>query len=182
MKLSIIAAMSVNRVIGRNNGLPWKLPPDLRRFQSLTLGHCLLMGRKTFQSIGRPLPGRTTIVVTHQSDYAPAGVLVAHSLEEALRLASGDEVFVAGGAQIYRQTLPLAERLYLTLVEKEFPGDTWFPEYNESDWRLIWEDRREPSAGIDFAYRFLLYERLSPTSFVPGRPGGAQGPPPAAGA
>src|SRR5438105_2374219 len=131
MKLSIIVAMSRNHVIGLDNRLPWRLPADLKRFKNLTMGHCLLMGRKTYQSIGRPLPGRTSIVITRQPDFAGAGLLVAHSLDEALGLAAhhclAEELFIAGGEQIYSQTLARAQRIYLTLIEAEFPGDAFFP-------------------------------------------------------
>ena len=159
MSLSIIAAMSVNRVIGRNNKLPWRLSADLKRFKKLTLGHSLLMGRKTFESIGRPLPGRTTVVITHQNHYAPPHVLVAHSVEEALKMATGEEVFIAGGAQLYRQTLALASRLYLTVLDKEFEGDAYFPEFDPSEWELVSRECHEPSDELSCPYRFLVYER-----------------------
>ncbi len=161
MRLSIIAAMSANRVIGRNNDLPWRLPADWKRFKSLTMEHHLIMGRKTFESIGQPLPGRTTVVITHQTDYAPEGVLVAHSVEQALQMAAGDdEVFVAGGAQIYQQVLPRADRLYLTSIHEDFEGDTHFPEFEESDWKLISEEGYGPDEKNPYAYTFLIYERL----------------------
>ncbi len=122
MRLSIIAAMSANRVIGSNNDLPWRLPADWKHFKSLTMGHHLIMGRKTFESIGQPLPGRTTVVITHQTGFAPTGVLVAHSIDQALQMVvEDDEVFVAGGAQIYQQMLPQADRLYLTSIHR-LPG------------------------------------------------------------
>lgn len=159
MIISIIVAMSVNRVIGRDNRLPWRLPADLQRFKRLTMGHCLIMGRKTFESIGRPLPGRTIIVLTRRRDYAPPGVLVAHTVDEALALAQGDEVFIAGGAEIYRQTLPLADRLYLTLIEKEIPGDAFFPPLNEADWQLVSQERYDADETNPFPHRFLIYER-----------------------
>ncbi len=160
MRLSIIAAMSVNRVIGSNNDLPWRLPADLKRFKSLTMGHHLIMGRKTFESIGQPLPGRTTVVITHQAGYAPAGVLVAHSIEQALEIAAGDdEVFVAGGGQIYQQLLPRADRLYLTSIHEEFEGDTNFPEFEESDWKLISEEDCEADEKNPYPYSLLVYER-----------------------
>ncbi|HEX6864402.1 MAG TPA: dihydrofolate reductase, partial [Thermoanaerobaculia bacterium] len=114
MKISLIAALARNRVIGRDNRLPWRLPPDLRRFKQLTMGHTLLVGRKTFESIGRPLPGRSMLVVSRQEGYSPEGVRVARSVQEALDLARAGgetELFVAGGAEIYRQTLPVADRL-----------------------------------------------------------------------
>jgi dihydrofolate reductase len=161
MRLSIIAAMSANRVIGSNNDLPWRLPADWKRFKSLTMGHHLIMGRKTFESIGQPLPGRTTVVITHQTDYAPEGVLVAHSVEQALKMAAGDdEVFIAGGAQIYEQMLPRADRLYLTSIHEEFEGDTDFPEFEESDWDLISEESYAPDERNPYPYTFLIYERL----------------------
>jgi len=159
MILSLIVAMSTNRVIGLNNSIPWRLPADLKRFKSLTMGHCLVMGRKTFESIGRPLPGRTIVVLTHQQDYAPPGVLVAHSLDEALSMALGVEVFVAGGEQIYQQTLALADRLYLTIIEKEFAGDAYFPPFDESDWQLISKESHPPTETTPFPYSFLVYER-----------------------
>ena len=160
MRLSIIAAMSANRVIGSNNDLPWRLPGDWKRFKSLTIGHHLIMGRKTFESIGQPLPGRTTVVITHQTGFAPAGVLVAHSIDQALNLVAGDdEVFVAGGAQIYQQLLPRADRLYLTSIHEEFEGDTNFPEFEESDWQLISEEGYEPDEKNLYPYTFLVYEK-----------------------
>jgi len=158
MKLSIIAAMSANRVIGNNNNLPWRLPADLKRFKSLTMGHHLIMGRKTFESIGQPLPGRTTVVITHQTGFAPAGVLVAHSIDQALHVvAEDDEVFVAGGAQIYQQMLPRADRLYLTSIHEEFEGDTNFPEFEESDWQLISEENQEPDAKNPYYLPFTIF-------------------------
>jgi dihydrofolate reductase len=159
MKISIIVAMSTNRVIGLNNALPWRLSADLKRFKQLTMGHCVLMGRNTYESIGRPLPGRTIIVLTHQKDYAPPGVLVAHSLDQALAMASGDELFIAGGEQIYQQILPLADRLYLTIIDGEFAGDAYFPAYDESNWQLISEERHDPTDANPYSYRFLVYER-----------------------
>ncbi len=160
MRLSLIAAMSAHRVIGRDNSLPWKLPADWKHFKNLTMGHHLLMGRKTFESIGRPLPGRTTVVITRQSGYSPTGVLVAHSIEQALQLAAQDsEVFVAGGAEIYRQMLPRVDRIYLTSIDKDFEGDTFFPDFDESDWQLISQENREPDEKNAYPYTFLTYVR-----------------------
>ena len=159
MSLSIIAAMSVNRVIGRDNKLPWRLSADLKRFKKLTLGHSLLMGRKTFESIGRPLPGRTTVVITHKNYYVQPHVLVAHSIQEAIKMATGDEIFIAGGAQLYHQTLALTSRLYLTVLDKEFEGDAYFPEFEESDWKLVSRECHGPSDELPCPYRFLVYER-----------------------
>jgi dihydrofolate reductase len=161
MTLSIIAAMAENRVIGRNNGLPWKLPADLQRFKRLTMGHTLLMGRKTFESIGRPLPGRTMLVMTRQKDFTAEGVQVAHSLEEAVRMSSDQELFVAGGAQLYQQTLAECQRLYLTFIGAEFEGDAFFPKIHESQWLLVSEESHEPDEKNAYPYCFRIYERKS---------------------
>ncbi len=160
MRLSAIVAMAANRVIGANNQLPWRLPADLARFKRLTMGHTLLVGRKTYESIGRPLPGRTFVVVTRQRDYAPAGVKVAHTVDQALALAQGDdEVFVAGGAEIYAQTMDRLNRLYLTRIERDFAGDTYFPEVDLSGWALV-EQEHHPASGPEaLPYSFLTYER-----------------------
>jgi dihydrofolate reductase len=161
-KISLIAAMAANRVIGRHNRLPWHLPADLKRFKRLTLGHTLIMGRKTFESIGRPLPGRSTVVVTRQTDYAPPGVQVAHSVQEALSLAEVEEVFIAGGAELFAETLPLADRLHLTLIEKDFEGDTFFPDFDPAEWRLVEEERHEPDetdAEVPYGYTFQIHDR-----------------------
>ena len=156
--LSAIVAMAANRCIGRDNTLPWRLPADLKHFKQLTLGHTLIMGRKTYESIGRPLPGRTTLVVTHQPRWAAEGVQVAHSLEQALERSPGDEVFIAGGAQLYAQALPRVRRLYLTLVQRPYEGDTFFPPLDLSGWRLTAE---QPHAATptEPPFTFLTYER-----------------------
>ena len=160
MRVSLIAAMASNRVIGRDNRLPWHLSADLKRFKRLTLGHTLVMGRKTFESIGRPLPGRSTIVVTRQEGYAPEGVQVVHSIAEALELAGGDdEVFIAGGGDIFQQTLPVADRLYLTIIEEAFPGDAYFPEYDESQWRLVDREDHGPAEDAPFSWSFQTLDR-----------------------
>lgn len=159
MTLSLIVAMSRNRVIGRNNALPWRLPADLAHFRKLTMGHWLLMGRKTFESIGRPLPGRTIVVISRRPDFRPPGVLVAHSLQEAISMAEGDEVFIAGGGEIFREALPLAGRLYLTLIESEFEGDVFFPEFEPGAWRLVSEESHAPDEKNAWACRFRLYEK-----------------------
>jgi dihydrofolate reductase len=162
MRVSLIAAMARNRVIGRDNRLPWRLPPDLRRFKQLTMGHTLLVGRKTFESIGRPLPGRTMLVASRQEDYRPQGVQVVRSVQEALDVAreGGEtELFVAGGAEIYRQTLPVADRLHLTRIEEDVPGDAYFPEYDETRWRLVDREDHGPTEEVPFAWSFQVYER-----------------------
>ncbi len=160
MRLSAIVAMAANRVIGANNQLPWRLPADLARFKRLTMGHHLVLGRKTYESIGRPLPGRTFVVVTRQRGYAPQGVKVAHTVDEALALAQGDdEVFIAGGAEIYEQTMDRLNRLYLTCIERDFPGDTYFPQVDLSGWRLIEEEHHPASTPEALPFAFLTYER-----------------------
>ena len=160
MRLSAIVAMASNRVIGANNALPWRLPDDLKRFKQLTMGHTLVLGRKTYESIGRPLPGRTMVVVTRQKDYASEGVKVAHSVDEALALAKGDsEVFIAGGAELYAQTMDRLDRLYLTRIDREFPGDTHFPEVDLSTWRLIEQEHHPASTSDALPFAFLTYER-----------------------
>lgn len=160
MRCSIIVAMSENRIIGRDNQLPWKLPADHKRFRSLTLGHHLLLGRKTFESIGRPLPGRKMVVITRQSDFSSPGVLVAHSLDGALELCQGDdEVFIGGGAGIYQEALDLADRIYLTVLHQEFEGDTLFPVYEGSDWRVTEKEDHGPDQKNLYHYTFLTLDR-----------------------
>jgi dihydrofolate reductase len=162
MKVSLIAALARNRVIGRDNRLPWRLPADLRRFKQLTMGHTLLVGRKTFESIGRPLPGRAMLVASRREGYEPEGVRVVRSVQEALDVAreGGEtELFVAGGAEIYRQTLPVADRLHLTRIEEDVPGDAYFPEVDETQWRLVDREDHAPTEEVPFAWSFQDYER-----------------------
>jgi dihydrofolate reductase len=160
MRISLIVAMSQNRVIGRGGRLPWRLAADLRRFKRLTMGHHLIMGRKTHESIGRTLPGRISIVISRQADFAPPGVVAVDSLDEALATAAGDpEVFVIGGGEVYQQALPMVDRVYLTLICTDIEGDTFFPEFATEDWRLV-EDIPHPADDRnEFAYRFLVYDR-----------------------
>lgn len=142
MKIIIIAAMARNRVIGRGNLIPWQVAGEQARFKEVTMGHPLVMGRKTFESIGRPLPGRKNIVVSRQPDYRPAGCLVAGSLEAALDFCREDDtVFVAGGGQVYRQALPWADEIRLTVIEREIAGDVCFPEFSPLDFREISAER-----------------------------------------
>jgi len=158
--LALIAALARNRVIGRDNHLPWRLPADLRFFKQTTLGKPLLMGRRTWESIGRPLPGRRMIVLSRDPAYQAPGCTVARSLDEAVELAGAvPEIMVIGGAMLYRQTLPRAARLYLTLIEAEIPGDAWFPEWNARDWRLVWEEAHPVDTDHAWPYRFQRWER-----------------------
>ncbi len=161
MNISIIVAMSTDRIIGMGNSLPWRLPADLRRFKTLTMGHGVILGRKTFESIGKPLPGRSLIVVTRQVEFVTEGVQVAHSVEQALEMAPGNEVFIAGGSQIYSQTLDRADRMYLTLVEGTFLGDTWFPAFGDREWQLLEEEHHSPDEKNLYPYCFRVYERRS---------------------
>ena len=161
MTLALIVALSENRVIGREGRLPWRLSADLRRFQRLTLGHHLIMGRKTFESIGRLLPGRTSIIISRQTGYAVAGAQVVPSLEAALRAAQDDEqVFVIGGGEIYRLALAHAQRIYLTLVHAQVAGDTLFPEVSPDEWRVLEATRWARDAQNEFDHSFLIYERV----------------------
>ena len=155
-------AMSLDRVIGKDNGLPWRLPADLRRFKRLTLGHHLLVGRRTFESIGRPLPGRQMVVITRRDDYRPDGVTVAHSIDEALGIASAardDEAFIGGGAEIFRAALDLADRIYLTLVRANIDGDTLFPEFDIDSWSILSQEDRDADADNPHPLRFITYCR-----------------------
>jgi dihydrofolate reductase len=155
MRVTLIAAMAENRVIGNRGVIPWHLPDDLARFRAITLGHPVLMGRRTFESIGRPLPGRLNIVLSRREGYAPPGCLVAGDLAGALELARGAaELFVCGGGELYREALPLADRILLTLVRGEFPGDVTFPEIPAD----FVETAREEGVG-EPAHLFLAYER-----------------------
>ena len=153
--VKIIVAMSKNRVIGDSNALIWHLPEDLKRFRQLTTGNTIVMGRKTYESIGKPLPNRRSIIITRDPDYSVEGCEVVNSLEEALLLSNSD-CFIIGGGEIYRQAIDLADRIYLTLIDKEFEGDTSFPEI-EGWVEVSCEDFRNE----DFAYSFIQYERFS---------------------
>ena len=162
MKLSVLAAVSENRVIGRRGRLPWRLPDEMRHVKQLSMGHCLLMGRKTFESIGRPLPGRTTIVITRNPGFAREDVVVARDLDAAVAAAAergDDEAFVFGGEAIYRLTLPKADRLYLTRVHAEVEGDAVFPEFDERDWELVSQTEHPADEHHAHAFTFQRYER-----------------------
>jgi len=154
----IIAAISENNVIGNGNALPWRIPEDLARFKALTLGNTLIMGRKTFESIGRPLPGRTTVVLTRCNDFAAPGVLVAHDRAEALSLVKGPNAFVAGGADVYRLFLPFASKLFLTRVHGVYDGDTYFPPFDAEAWSLVSSEPRSRASATP-PITFEVYER-----------------------
>jgi dihydrofolate reductase len=158
MRISLIVAMARNRVIGRNNALPWRLPEDLKRFKAITMGHPIIMGRKTYESIGRPLPGRANIVVTRSGQFEAPGCTVVRSPQAALDACAGaDEAFVIGGADIYRAFLDRADRLLVTEIDADFEGDAYFPDFDPEEWR---ETARERIAGAGFPFAFVSRERL----------------------
>ncbi|MEK9711525.1 MAG: type 3 dihydrofolate reductase [Thalassolituus sp.] len=166
MKLSMIVAVAQNRVIGRNNALPWYLPNDLKYFKQTTMGKPVIMGRKTYESIGKPLPGRTNIVITRQSDYHPEGVKVVSSVAEARDLAESvclidgqEEAMIMGGAEIYTLALPDCDRLYLTEVHAEVEGDAWFPEYDKSEWEEVAREDFAAEGPNPYNYSFVVYDR-----------------------
>jgi dihydrofolate reductase len=165
MTVSIIAIVAANDVIGRGNKLPWHMPADLKRFKELTMGHHLIMGRKTFESVGKPLPGRINVVVTRNVDFTPDGVAVSRSVEEAIskaEAAGDDEVFIAGGAEIYAQTIHRADRMYITRLHGEPEGDTFFPEFDDvNEWKLVDAEHFEADERNAFPYSFLTYERAA---------------------
>ena len=158
--LSIIAALADNRVIGINNTLPWRLPADLKHFRNLTTGHPVIMGRRNYESIGRPLPERDNIVLTRDNGYAAPGCKVVHTLEAALDAAHGaPHAFIIGGAEIYAQTMERVRRMYLTYVHATVEGDTFFPAFRADDWREIARERHEPDERHAYAYSFVTLER-----------------------
>lgn len=167
MKLSLIVAAAKNSVIGCDNKLPWHLPQDLKYFKSVTLGKPIIMGRKTYESIGRPLPGRTNIVITRQADWFAEGVLIAKSVDEALVLAgqvrnaegkAPEEVMVIGGAEIYRSALAQANRVYLTRIDVDVEGDAYFAELPSEQWELVSEAQGDIESSLP--HRFLMYEKI----------------------
>ena len=161
-RIAIIAAVARNRVIGAGNRMPWHLPEDLKRFRRLTLGHAVIMGRRTFESIGKPLAERSNIVVTRSRDWTCSGCHAADSLESAL--AAVDEpqdAFVIGGAEIYALALPVARRIYMTEIERDFEGDAFFPEFDRSRWREVSRERHASGGPEGFDYAFVEFERNS---------------------
>lgn len=183
MRLSLIVAMACNRVIGRDDKLPWRLSSDLKRFKTLTMGHHLIMGRKTFESLPRLLPGRTSLVISRSQEPGVRGhdtpaqrsgegdlplnygrLIFTQSLDDAMKLAANDpETFVIGGAQIYELALPRADRLYVTHVEAEVAGDTFFPDYDPAEWRCLEETEYAADTKNEFPHRFCIYDRIRPS-------------------
>lgn len=158
--LSLIAAIAQNNVIGKDNKLVWHMPADMRFFRNTTMGHTLIMGRKTFESFGKPLPGRKSIVITRQKDWQYIGVVVVHSLEDAIKIAPADEeVFIIGGAEIYRQAMPNCRKMYLTIIHHDFEGDTHFPLIDFSQWNLTSDEKHLADEKNPYDYSFRVYER-----------------------
>ncbi len=158
--IALVAAVAENDVIGLDGELPWHLPDDLKFFKRLTSGHVVIMGRKTFETVGHALPDRWNVIVTRNPQYHRADATVVHSIEEALQVTRGaDHVFVVGGSEIYRLALPYADRMYLTIVHGEFEGDTVFPEFDTAEWKLEQDERREADAKHTYAFSFRRYDR-----------------------
>lgn len=152
--ISIIAAISKNGVIGNNNKLLWHIPEDFARFKKITSGHPVIMGRKTFESIGKPLSNRTNIIITRDENYKTEGCLVVHSLEEAIKLANGKKIFIIGGGQIYKQAITFADKLYLTVIKKDFSGDTYFPDYSRFKKVIYKKDGK--SGNLEYTFLELV--------------------------
>ncbi len=161
MRVSLITAMSLNRVIGLNGKMPWHLPADLKRFQSLTMGKPIIMGRKTFESIGKPLPGRTNIVVTRSDTFNPEGCQMAHSLCEAIaKSGNAPDIMVIGGEYLYRQMIPYTDRMYFTIIHTETQGDVYFPEVNMSEWKEVERVERPADDKSIFDLSFIVYDKV----------------------
>jgi len=159
-KIAIIVAMARNHTIGINNTLPWRIPADLKRFKSLTMGHHLIMGRKTFDSIGKPLPGRTTVVVTRNDALNIEGCIMAYSLEDAINAcAEDDEIFIAGGAELYALVMPLVDTIYLTEIRQDVAGDAHFPEFDKTLWQELAREECSQETPQALEYNFVTYGR-----------------------
>lgn len=162
MKISIIVAVAENNVIGVKNKLPWYLPADLKRFKKITMRHHIIMGRKTFESIGKPLPGRTNIIMTRNKNLKIKGSIVVNSLSDAFKTAKENgetEVFVIGGAEIFRKALTKANKIYMTKVKAKIKGDVFFPKINFKDWRLVSREKHPPDSKNPYSYEFLVLEK-----------------------
>lgn len=158
-RISIISALARNRTIGINNTLPWRLPEDLKHFKTLTLGHHILMGRKTFESLPGILPGRPHVVITRNRDFEVNNCIVVHSIEDAIAVASGDEeIFFIGGADLYQQALTIADRMYLTEIQANVEGDAWFPEFDRSQWLETQRETHQSENGL--AFHFVIYDKI----------------------
>lgn len=157
--IALIAALANNRVIGRDNDLPWRLPQDLKRFKALTMGNAIMMGRRTFESIGRALPGRDNLVVTRNRSFEAPGCRLFANIDEAFDAAADRDLMVIGGADIYAQTIATAQCLHLTWVDADIEGDALFPEFDEEQWQVVSEQRHSRDERHEFDYRFVDYQR-----------------------
>jgi dihydrofolate reductase len=159
-RISLIVAMAKNRTIGVNNTLPWRCPEDLKHFKALTMGHHMIMGRKTFDSIGKALPGRTTVIVTRNNNLSIDGCVIAHSLQDAMNACTGDEeIFIVGGAELYRLSLDLVNKLYVTEIQQDVQGDAQFPEFDNSKWQETSRVIRKQESPQPLSYHFVTYTR-----------------------
>lgn len=161
MKKSLIVAMASNRVIGLDNQMPWHLSADLKKFKKITMGSPILMGRKTFESIGKPLPGRINIILSRNKEYQQDGCLVFNDLETALNKGceNANEIFIIGGSDLYETTLPIADTIYLTIIHKEFQGDAYFPGIDLNEWSEVERENINDDSDVAFSYSFLKFER-----------------------
>ncbi|MDB5210332.1 MAG: dihydrofolate reductase [Sediminibacterium sp.] len=162
MQISLVVAASTNNVIGKNNLLLWSLPNDMKFFKNTTWAMPVLMGRKTFESLGKPLPGRLNIVITRQKDWKPEGATIVHSLEDAIRSVSAahyKEAFIIGGGEIFKESIAVADRIYMTRVDAELEGDAFFPSIDKTQWKMVSEDSRTADAKHAYAYHFQLWEK-----------------------
>lgn len=161
MKISLIVAMASNQAIGLKNKMPWHLSADLKKFKQITMGSPILMGRKTFESIGKPLPGRTNIIISRNESYQQSGCLVFNTIDQALAAChEHNEIFIIGGATFYHAMLPRADALYLTEIKQDFAGDTFFPDINKDEWKEVAREDINDDPTVDFSYSFLTLERL----------------------
>ena len=163
--ISFIVAVDENNVIGKNNQLPWHLPSDMKYFKNQTWGMTVIMGRKSLESLGKPLQGRKNIVVTRNKDWKPEGAQVAHSIEEAIELAKQTgvkEIFIIGGAQVFKESMPLANRIYLTRIHHKFEGDAYFPEFSTDEWELVKTNFRNADEKNLFSHTFEVWEKKKP--------------------
>lgn len=159
MSISYIVAMDRNRVIGRENQLPWRLPADLKFFKNTTMGHTIVMGRKTYESIGKPLPGRTNVIMTQNRDYEAPGCVIVHSIEELMDRYGDEEVFVTGGSELFRLFMPYVDKMYITRIEHEFEGNTVFPEFDEQQWEITWSEQGIKDEKNPYTYFFQKHEK-----------------------
>ena len=168
LRLSLLVAMAKNRVIGRDNKLPWHLPADLKHFKFLTMGKTIVMGRKTYESIGKPLPGRVNIIITRQAGYEVPGATVVSSIDDALLMCEkirsiNGENFIIGGEELYRQTLKICQRIYITEIQRDFEGDVYFPEVDPNEWEETQRDKHISENDTNLEYHFVVLDRKSST-------------------